>query len=74
MHPVGTAGQDFADGGHEGIAEDNPDACRACHGQNGEGSVLSRTAADRDFSGMEDGGFVARGTPVTCSMCHDNEL
>jgi hypothetical protein len=72
MHPVGRTR--FADGGHEGLAERNPDACRACHGRNGEGSVLSRTAADRDFRGMERGGLVAKGTPVTCTMCHENEL
>jgi hypothetical protein len=72
MHPVGRT--DFADGGHERLAENNPNACRACHGNNGEGSVLSRTAADRDFRGMEDGGLVAAGTPVTCTMCHGNEL
>jgi hypothetical protein len=72
MHPVGET--NFADGGHENLAERNPNACRACHGRNGEGSVLSRTAADRDFRGMEDGGLVAKGTPVTCTMCHGNEL
>ncbi len=74
MHPVGSAGQDFADGGHEEMAENNPDACRACHGLNGEGSVLSRTATARDFSGMEDGGPVPKGHKVTCTDCHENEL
>ena len=73
MHPVG-ANTEFADGGHEGLADDDPDACRACHGNDGEGSVLSRTAVARDFSGLEDGGPVAQGTPVTCTMCHENEL
>lgn len=70
MHVVGET--DFADGDHEDNI--NKDACRECHGKNGEGSVLSRTAADRDFRGMEDGGLVARGEPVTCFECHDNEL
>jgi hypothetical protein len=73
MHPVG-ANTDFADGGHEDLAEDNPNACRACHGNNGEGSVLSRVAVDRDFRGLEDGGIVLKGEPVTCTECHDNEL
>jgi len=72
MHAVGRTS--FADGGHEDIAENNPNACRACHGNNGEGSVLSRTATDRDFRGFKRGGLVARGTPVTCTMCHSNEL
>ncbi len=74
MHPVGSAGVDFADGGHKDMSRNNPDACRACHGMNGEGSVLSRVATDRDFTGMKDGGPVAKGTQVTCTMCHKNEL
>ena len=72
MHPVGNT--TFADGGHENMSKQNGDSCRACHGQNGEGTVLSRAAADRDFTGMKRGGPVAKGTPITCSMCHSNEL
>ncbi len=74
MHPVGNAGLRFIDGGHEDLAERNPDACRACHGRNGEGSVLSRTAVARDFSGFEHGGPVPKGHPVSCTDCHENEL
>ncbi len=70
MHVVGET--TFADGGHRDSLNSN--ACRDCHGQNGEGSVLSRTAADRDFRGMGRGGLVPKGTPVTCNMCHGNEL
>ncbi len=70
MHVVGETA--FADGDHDKNL--NKDACRECHGQNGEGSVLSRTADDRDFTDMKRGGFVPKGTPVTCTMCHDNEL
>ena len=72
MHPVGRTS--FANGGHENLAENNPNACRACHGNNGQGSVLSRAAADRDFRGIEDGGIVLKGEPVTCTECHENEL
>ncbi len=72
MHPVGITG--FARGGHENLADSNPNACRACHGNNGEGTVLSRTATARDFRGIGRGGLVAKGTPVTCTMCHGNEL
>ena len=70
MHAVGIT--NFADAKHKENL--NKDACRECHGQNGEGSVLSRTAADRDFTGIKDGGFVPKGTPVTCSECHSNKL
>jgi hypothetical protein len=73
MHPVG-ANTRFADGGHENLAENNPNACRACHGNNGEGTVLSQAAARRDFRSLEDGGIVERGEPVTCTECHENEL
>lgn len=76
MHPVGASR--FAED-HEDLAEDNPNACRACHGKNGEGSVLSRAATDRVLETKEDeygGGtlHVSRGTPITCTMCHENEL
>ena len=67
MHVVGNTR--FADGGHADNI--NRNACRDCHGQNGEGSVLSRTAADRN---LPDVGFVPKGTPITCTMCHGNEL
>ena len=86
MHPVG--GTDFADGGHEDLAENNPDACRSCHGNNGEGTVLSRVAVDRNFiideceggslcPGSEVNNFsvsLAQGTQVSCTLCHENEL
>ena len=67
MHVVGNT--NFANGDHR--RNINRNACRDCHGQNGEGSVLSRTAADRN---LPDVGFVPKGTPITCTMCHGNEL
>jgi len=76
MHPVGD-NTGFADGGHEDLAEDNLQACQACHGPGGRessqavGTVLSVAKADRDFSDLEDGGFVAKGTPIGCRTCHD---
>ncbi len=73
MHVVGDD-TSFSDGGHKKLGEDNPNACRACHGNNGEGSVLSRAAADRDFRGQKNGGIVLKGEPVTCTECHQNEL
>jgi len=71
MHVVGDNTR-FVD--HEHGSNINRNACRACHGENGEGSVLSRAAADRDFRGIEDGGIVLKGEPVTCTECHENEL
>ena len=66
---------------HEDFYEKNPSACRACHGQNLEGTVLSQTAADRDYlrddddDDDDDGGaqtiHVAKGTAVSCDLCHE---
>ncbi len=86
MHPVG--GTRFANGGHEDLAEDKAGDCRSCHGNNGEGTVLSRVAADRSFvieeceggtlcPGKEQKNFTVtlkKGTEVTCTLCHKNEL
>ena len=41
--------------------------CAACHGADFRGSVLSRTAATRDWGGRT----VARGTAVGCYDCHN---
>ncbi len=73
MHPVGDTR--FSNGGHEKLAERNGDACRACHGLNGEGSVLSRAATDRTLSSKHGRSIrLAKGDVVTCSLCHKNKL
>ena len=88
MHPTGVSGLNFADGGHEDLAENNKNACRACHGQNGEGTVLSKVAVDRSFviDECEDGSLcpggetknftvnLTKGMEVSCTLCHENEL
>ena len=81
MHPVADSNWNR---NHEDLAEDNPNACRSCHGRNGEGTVLSKTATDRqmicdsdegDWCNAEDQLIqVAAGTQVTCTACHENEL
>jgi hypothetical protein len=80
LHVVGATR--FADGGHEDIAERNPDACRACHGENGQGTVLSRMAVDRVLQCDDGGAFCGgsssklfpKGKMVRCDDCHSNEL
>jgi len=73
MLPVGNTS--FARGGHGDLAEHNPDACRACHGRRGDGSVLATTAAQRVLESAERGRLtLTRGTPVRCDACHENEL
>jgi hypothetical protein len=82
MHPIGSAGADFADGGHEDLAESNPNACRACHGRNGEGTVLSAMAQDRVLQCDKSTSFCPNGNSVLfpnnhqvgCTECHGNEL
>jgi len=78
MHPVGDNTR-FANGGHEDLAEDNLQACQACHGpgnyesRNAVGTVLSLAKADRDFRGLELGGIVAKGEPIGCRTCHEDD-
>ena len=73
MHPVGDT--KFAQE-HEDFAKKNANACRACHGLDGEGSVLSRTATPRLLQAKEDHITVSfpKGTPVGCGDCHENKL
>lgn len=80
LHPVGDSS--FARGGHENLAESNRNACRACHGKNGEGTVLSRMATDRSLECDESTSFCPGGNSavfpkahmVGCTECHENEL
>ncbi len=82
IHPVGTAGARFADGGHDDLAERNPNACRACHGQNGQGTDLSVMHVDRVLKCDKSTAFCPNGNSVlfpkghqvTCSDCHSNKL
>ena len=83
MHVVG-ANTDFATGKHKEKLEEgqNKDACRDCHGQNGEGTVLSRMAKDRELECKEDTAFCPdgktalfpKGHAVGCVECHKNGL
>ena len=70
LHNVNDA--DWADGGHEDFYEDNPNGCRACHGQGLTGTPLGKVAADRQFT-VEDAGTVTfnQGDQVRCTRCHE---
>jgi len=66
-------------GGHGDLVEHDTtlrDECRACHGVNLEGTVLSRAAADRTLaSGEDEGGgggtiSVSKGQQISCTLCH----
>ncbi len=70
MHNVNSSSWNL---NHSRYYRNNSNACRSCHGQNLEGTALSRAAADRDYLSDDDGNrtlHVAKGTPVSCNMCH----
>jgi hypothetical protein len=72
LHPVGATR--FANGGHEHLAEQNRNACRACHGAQGEGTVLSKAAVARSLSAEGHQVNLAEGQMVSCNLCHENPL
>ena len=71
---------------HKEVDKNGRNSCRACHGVNGEGTVLSRVADDRIFECKEEefpgcqktAGekriLLTRGTPVSCVQCHENYI
>jgi len=67
MHPVDGR---WAGESHEHFWRTQPNACRACHGANLEGTVLSRVAIDRSFSGEEGTRHLSQGQQVSCDLCH----
>ena len=83
MHVVG-ANTNFATGKHkEKLSKgQNKNACQACHGQDGLGTVLSRMAEDRVLECKEDTAFCPdgktalfpKGHTVGCVECHKNGL
>ncbi len=84
MHPVGTA---MWNDKHKEVFEDSRSPagiCSSCHGADGLGTVLSRTATDRVFECKNDKGTlcgkdqkkvsIAKGTAIGCVECHSNEI
>jgi hypothetical protein len=65
---------DWTSGGHANFAEGNRDNCRACHGLRGEGTVLSKAAANRSLRAEGRTVNVTKGTPINCNMCHSSPL
>jgi len=83
LHAVG-ANTNFATGKHKEKLEEgqNKNACQACHGQDGLGTVLSRMAEERVLECKEDTEFCPdgktalfpKGHAVGCVECHKNGL
>jgi hypothetical protein len=55
------------EGGHQGFAKQNLQACAACHGADFRGTPLSKTAAQRNWGSRT----VPMGMQVGCYDCHN---
>ena len=84
MHPVGDP---MWNDKHKEVFEDSATpkgTCIACHGKDGLGTALSRTATDRVFECKNSEGSlcgadqktvsIAKGTAIGCGECHSNEI
>jgi hypothetical protein len=67
MHPVGDA--KFISN-HENLVSANRAQCQACHGQTGQGTVLSMVSVNRTVGSRT----FAKGEMISCSRCHQNPL
>ena len=67
MHPVGATWVSR----HSNAAEGGASACKACHGTDYRGTVLSRSLADRTLSTSFGTKTFWRGFQVGCYTCHN---
>ena len=67
MHPVNDSR--FVEG-HDDLVSGSRAQCQACHGQTGQGTVLSKAAANRTLAGRA----LTKGQMITCGTCHNNPL
>jgi len=74
MHNVGDSNNSFVsneDAGHPAFYKQNPGECKACHGADLKGTVLSRVAADRTWNTEWGTKSVKKGETVGCYTCHN---
>jgi len=67
LHPIG---QSWIDG-HQSVAGSQPAACRACHGADSRGTVLSLSQADWTASTDFGSRHFWRGFRISCYACHN---
>jgi hypothetical protein len=67
MHPVG---QSWVQAHGDAVGEGNTTQCRACHGADYRGTVLSRSKADRMVSSDFGSKYFWRGFQIGCYTCH----
>lgn len=70
MHNVGDS-RWGGEHGHPEFYKSNPAECKACHGGDLRGSVLSRVGADRNWQTEWGTKSVKKGEPVGCYTCHN---
>jgi len=68
MHPVG---QSFTNSHGDWVETNGSAQCRACHGTDYRGTVLSRSQADRTLSTKYGSKTLWRGFQVSCYTCHN---
>jgi hypothetical protein len=70
MHPVGSSR--FVYGGHALLARSDLQSCAACHGLQGQGTVLSKVALNRTLTIGPTTVILTQGQLVNCGICHSN--
>jgi hypothetical protein len=60
----------WVDENHGDFYGQNKAGCKACHGENLEGTVLARIPADRSFRVEDRTVSLAKGDLVACNRCH----
>ncbi len=68
MHPVGQA---WVSAHGEGAGDSGPGDCKACHGVDYKGTVLSRAFGDRTLSTEFGTKKLWKGFQVSCYLCHN---
>jgi hypothetical protein len=72
MHNVNDAR--WINGSHETYYRRNPGECKACHGNELQGSALSEAANLRDWNVEGRAIKLQKGDTVGCALCHSNPL
>jgi hypothetical protein len=60
----------WMDHAHEDFYERNPNSCKACHGQNLEGTPLSKVVLNRTVQVEGRTVTLKQGQQVSCDLCH----
>jgi hypothetical protein len=72
MHPVDQRWVN--ENAHPDFLDASPGECQACHGLQGQGTVLSAVAVNRTFAVEGRTVTLAQGRQVNCGICHGNPL